>query len=75
MLSRQISGVPKLVLLWSRIVAGLVIVAVIMGVSAGCGLNEPVLASGNGLKKKLKNREQTEIKSRHSVAKPQKGQR
>ena len=75
MLHCPISAPPTRLLSWSRILAGLVITAVIMGGSAGCGLNEPVLASGNAPKKKLKNREEIEIKSRHAVTKPLKGRR
>jgi hypothetical protein len=56
-------------------VAGLIVIALISGATAGCGLNDPVMASGNGLKKKLKNREVIEIQRRHTVPMPVKSRR
>jgi len=67
---RLISGLPIHLLFSKRFVAGLLVVGVLSGVTTGCGLNDPVMATGTGLKKKLKNREETEIKSRRFVQRP-----
>jgi prepilin-type processing-associated H-X9-DG protein len=53
-----------------RFVAELIVVGVLSAVSSGCGLNDHVMANGTGLKKKLKHREESEIKSRHFVPRP-----
>jgi len=67
---RLISGMPNHLCRSKRCVVGLSVVAVLLGVTTGCGLNDPVMAKGTGLKKNLKNREETEIKSRRFVRTP-----
>jgi hypothetical protein len=69
---RSIARKLSQALLLKRCTAGLVVAGVLLGVTAGCGGNDPVVATGVGLKKKLKNREETEIKSRRFVQRPQK---
>jgi hypothetical protein len=56
-----------------RALVTLIVTGVLLGDSSGCGFNEPVMATGTGLKTKLKNREEREIKSRRVMYRTSKG--